>query len=288
MTYSRHALGALIATVVLALGMVGAITALQPGDSAVPHAKRCNPHRRHCPTPTPTPTPTVTPTVTPTPTPTPTPPAQCTNPDTISEGAGRSYFEADGSEYFVHNNNWNDNYGGTHVIRACNYNSWTVDVNVPNHSDNAVEAYPNVHRDYNDVALSTITSARFAGVGPKCAGCVYNTAFDIWIGSGFTHELMIWTENFGQRPAGSQIATATIGGHSYQVWRSGSGDGGILSYVSVPEQLSGTMPLSLFFADARARGWTPTTTWQVDFGVETVDTNGTTQRFTFSDFFIND
>ena len=24
---------------------------------------------------------------------------------------------------------------------------------------------------------------------------------------------MIWTENFGQRPAGNQIATTTIGGH---------------------------------------------------------------------------
>ena len=34
------------------------------------------------------------------------------------------------------------------------------------------------------------------------------------------------------------------------------------------------MPLALFFADVRARGWTPTTTWQVDYGVEVVDTNG--------------
>ena len=215
-------------------------------------------------------------------------PGPCTNGDVIGEGEAGSYFETDGSEYLIHNNNWNDSYGGTHVIHACDYKNWYVDVNVANHQDNAVEAYPNVHRDYNDRPLSTIQSADFAGVGPKCAGCVYNTAFDIWIGDGFSHELMIWTENFGQRPAGNQIATTTIGGHDYQVWRSGSGDGGIFTYVSTPEQLSGNMPLNLFFADVRARGWTPTTTWQVDFGVETVDTNGTTQRFTFTNFYIYD
>ena len=48
------------------------------------------------------------------------------------------------------------------------------------------------------------------------------------------------------------------------------------------------MPLASFFADARARGWTPTTTWQVDYGVEVVDTNGNPERFNFTDFFIND
>jgi len=235
----------------------------------------------------PGPTTTVTQTVTPTPTPTPTP-TGCANPTTITEGEASSFFEPDGSEYLIHNNNWNDNYGGSHVITACNYDDWTLTANVPNHSDLAVEAYPNVHRDYNNVALSSITSARFAGVGPKCAGCIYNTAFDIWIGQGLTHELMIWTENWGQRPAGNQVGTVTIGGHNYEVWRSGSGDGGIFTYVSTPEQLSGSMPLGLFFADVQARGWTPTTTWQVDFGVETVDTNGTSQTFRFTDFYIND
>jgi Glycosyl hydrolase family 12 len=217
------------------------------------------------------------------------PPSQtCTNGETIGEGAGRSFFEASGEEYFVHNNNWNDNAGGNSVIKACNYNNWYADSNTPNHSDLSVQTYLNVHRDYNNRALSTISSARFAGSGPRCAGCIWNIAFDIWIGNDFSHELMIWTENWNQRPAGDMVGTTTIGGKQYQVWRSGSGDGGILTYVSVTPQLSGTMPLAAFFADVRARGWTPTTTWQVDYGVEIVDTNGTSQRFTFTDFHIND
>jgi Glycosyl hydrolase family 12 len=242
------------------------------------------------PSQTPPTTPPSTPPSTP-PVPDPSPVKTCTNGVAIPEGAGRSFFEPPGgalNEYFVHNNNWNDTAGGTTTITACNYDNWFLVSNTPDHSDLSVQTYPNVHRDYNNAPLSTIQSARFAANSPRCAGCIYNVAFDIWIGSGFSHELMIWTENVGQRPAGSQIGTTTIGGQTYQVWRSGSGDGGILTYVATPAQLFGTMPLSLFFADVRARGWTPTTTWQVDFGVEIVDTNGTPQRINFTDFYIND
>lgn len=216
------------------------------------------------------------------------PSKNCPNGDTIREGEGLSYFEGSGEEYFVHNNNWNDDAGGNSVITACSFDNWIADSNTPDHSDLSVQTYLNVHRDYNNRALSTISSARFGARGPRCAGCIWNIAFDIWIGSEFTHEMMIWTENWNQRPAGDMVGTTTIGGRQYQVWRAGSGDGGILTYVSVTPQLAGVMPLSAFFADVRARGWTPTTTWQVDYGVEVVDTNGTWQRFTFTDFFIND
>ena len=152
----------------------------------------------------------------------------------------------------------------------------------------SVQTYPNVHRDYNDAPLTRITSARFAGKGPRCSGCVYNIAFDIWVGSGFSHELMIWTENWGQRPLGNVVDTVSIGGHEYQVWRSGSGDGGVITYLSTTPQLSGNMPLSEFFKDVQNRGWRATTTWQVDYGVEIVDTNGNPERFDFTDFAITD
>ena len=82
-------------------------------------------------------------------------------------------------------------------------------MNVPNHDDNAVEAYMNVHKDYDDEPLANIDSATFAAQGPHCDGCIWNIAFDIWLGEGLTHELMIWTENWGQRPAGSEIDTFT-------------------------------------------------------------------------------
>jgi len=232
--------------------------------------------------------PTTTAPTTTAPTATATPPKTCTNRDTIEEGVAASYFEADGGEYLIHNNNWNDDAGGNTVITACDYDNWYLISDTPNHSDMSVQTYPNVHRDYNNVPLTRITSARFAATGPRCTGCVYNIAFDVWMGSGLSHELMIWTDNWGQRPIGDIVDTVTIGGHEYQVWRYGSGDGGVFTYLSTTPQLSGDMPLSEFFKDVQNRGWNVTTTWQVDYGVEIVDTNGNPERFDFTDFAITD
>jgi Glycosyl hydrolase family 12 len=232
--------------------------------------------------------PTTTAPTTSAPTATATPPKNCTNGDTIKEGVAASYSEADGGEYLIHNNNWNDDAGGNTVITACDYDNWYLISDTPNHSDMSVQTYPNVHRDYNNVPLTRITSARFAATGPRCTGCVYNIAFDVWLGSGFSHELMIWTDNWGQRPIGNIVGTVTIGGHEYQVWRSGSGDGGVFTYLSTTPQLSGDMPLSEFFKDVQNRGWKVTTTWQVDYGVEIVDTNGNPERFDFTNFAITD
>ena len=65
----------------------------------------------------------------------------------------------------MHNNNWNDSYGGDHTIVACAADNWYALVNVPNHDDNAVEAYLNVHKDYDDEPLANINSATFAASG---------------------------------------------------------------------------------------------------------------------------
>ena len=66
-----------------------------------------------------------------------------------------------GGPYFVHNNNWNDTQNGQYTVNVCAYNNWWLNTNVRRHSDGSVQAYPNIHKDYNDVALSTITSADF-------------------------------------------------------------------------------------------------------------------------------
>jgi hypothetical protein len=213
----------------------------------------------------------------------------CTNPSftttsTNNEGDGRTY-----GAYYVHNNMWN-NENGTYTLGVCNFDNWYEVATQPDGT--AVRAYPNVHKDYSDKPLAAIQSAKFAADSPRCDGCIYNVAFDIWINKDFDNELMIWTENFNQRPAGSQLGKTTIGGHEYEVWKSGgaTSPGGIFTYVSVIPQLSGTMPLQLFFKDLETRKWIPadSTTWQVDYGVEICDTNNTPQRFNFTDFAITE
>ncbi|MFG1908828.1 hypothetical protein [Kribbella sp. NPDC048928] len=233
-------------------------------------------------TTTPTKPPASTPTSTSsTPTSTTSPSATCTNPSfvttsTNNQGDGRTF-----GAYYVHNNMWNND-NGTYTLSACNYDNWYLDVTQPLPGDRGVQAYPNVHKDYNDVPLSKIKSAKFAATTPaNCSGCIYNVAFDAWIGDGLNNELMIWTDNKSQVPAGKKVGTVTFGGFTYDVWH----QDGYTAYVSQVTQKSGTMPLASFFTDMTNRGWAPkATTWQVDYGVEVVSTGNTKQRFSFNDF----
>jgi len=236
-------------------------------------------------TPPTTKPPTTPPPTTPPPTtPTSTGGSTCTNPSwttsTDNQGEGRDF-----GPYYVHNNMWNNN-NGTYTMSVCNYNSWYEDVTQPLPGDKGVQAYPNVHKDYSNVPLSTIKSATFGATTPaNCSGCIYDVAFDVWIGDGLNNELMIWTDNKGQVPSGDKVGTVTFGGFTYDVWH----QNGYTAYVSQVTQKSGTMPLASFFNDMANRGWTPKqTTWQVDYGVEVVSTGGTKQRFNFNDFSIQE
>ncbi|MGW6282422.1 GH12 family glycosyl hydrolase domain-containing protein [Kribbella sp. NPDC055071] len=271
----------------------------QPTTPAPPSTTPApTPKPSHVPTHTPTQTPTKTPTSTPTKPPTTTPPssppttttppasgAVCTKPSfvttsTNNQGDGRSF-----GAYYVHNNMWNND-NGTYTLGACNYNSWYLDVTQPLPGDKGVQAYPNVHKDYDNVALSKIKSATFAASTPAtCTGCIYNVAFDAWIGDDLNNELMIWTENKGQVPAGDKVGTVTFGGFTYDVWH----ENGYTAYVSRVTQKSGTMPLASFFNDMAGRGWVPkATTWQVDYGIEVVSTANVKQHFDFTDFSIQE
>lgn len=234
----------------------------------------------------------------------------CENPTWTTTSNDNNGGAQDFGEYTIHNNMWNNHAGqgptGTYTLGACSASSWysLVTQQPSTLSPGAVRAYPNVHKDYDDVPLSQIKSATFAATAPHCQGCVYNVAFDAWLGSDFDNELMIWTENFRQTPAGSRLSDAdqiasngtsnlmSIGGKSYQVWKAGGATtpGGIFSYVADPVQVAGTMPLDLFWADLERRNWIDgeSTTWQIDFGWEVVSTAGTQQRLDVTDFSITE
>jgi hypothetical protein len=261
------------------------------------------------PSPTPTPPPTTPP---PSPTPTPTEPGTspvlaCTSPTftTISDdniGDGRTV-SGPGGPYFIHNNMWNNHDGagptGTYRMDLCDpYDNWkeTWTQQPSTVSPGAVRAYPNIHKDYSDISVSSIYAARFAHNTTKVAGHIWNVAFDSWItcnGNDFGGELMIWTENHNQTPAGTKLSgTVTIGGQAYEVWKSNglTNKCGIFTYRSVNTQTHGTMPLQDFYNDLKARGWIDqtATSWQVDYGIETVSTAGAQLVTNFNDFEIFD
>ena len=197
------------------------------------------------------------------------------------------------SGYYVHNNMWNDEETlGPETLYACSYKNWYVTSTQTNHAG-AVKTYPNVHKDFNNLDgtrlnnFSTITST-FAGRGPRVG--IYNVAYDLWLngvgwGNGTT-ELMVWTENFNQRPAGSIVATYSAGGHTFDVWRLNDGDANLVSFAVRGTLYSGSLDLKAMISWAISMGYIPANPLvnQIGYGVEIVSTNGKPATFTFTDF----
>jgi hypothetical protein len=243
-------------------------------------------------TPTPTPIP-ATPSATPrpsasaTPAPTPTPVASsgnCTNPAyTTSSNSSWS-----NGGYTVQQDMWNNNSGGSQSLYACAFNNWYVVADQPN--SGSVKTYPDVLKNYNQSVSSFNTlSTSFADQGPHVG--IYEFAYDIWINaeaaSGAT-ELMIWNDNYNQYPAGSVVATTTIDGVPFQVYRANS-NWQIVSFKAVNATItSGTWNLLPFFTYMEGQGWITSSASlkQIAYGTEVCSTNSTKQTFKVTNFSI--
>ena len=142
------------------------------------------------------------------------------------------------------------------TLYACSYHNWYVVANMNNNNgDGAVKTYPNVHKDYNNVPISsfkTITST-FAETSPHVG--IYDVAYDIWtngVATAGCTEFMIWTENYNQVPAGSLAATVTLGGRTYNVWK--TSNNGYIAFVPTAVFTSGTVDiLEIFNWTTKAR-----------------------------------
>jgi len=211
----------------------------------------------------------------------------CTNPSfTTSANFGSENL----GSYTVANNMWNAGGGGiSQTLSACSASSWFVNATVAD-DGGGVKTYPNSHYMFDNSpeisSLNSVTST-FAQSSPNSG--TFEDAYDIWLnglaGSGGADEVMIWTENHGQIPGGSPMASATFGGQSYTVWR---GNNNLVSFVADSNLTSGTLNLLPFFQWLIDKGWEPanSTLLQVDYGVEIVSTNGP-EAFSFSDFSVN-
>jgi hypothetical protein len=247
-------------------------------------------------------TPTVSPTATTaTPTPTATPPAGtvCTSPVWRSSSNGAMY--SDGG-FIIHNNMWNaSGYRVSQTVEACSYRSWNVIGTADNSSgDGAVKTYPNVHKDYHNWSTGyepplsnyPTLSSSFAAAGPNTG--IYNIAYDIWLngvgnGGGSNREVMIWTDNQGQRPAGSVVATGLgFGGQTWTLWA--TSDNHILSFVPGTDMAAGTVNIRAMLDYLISHGRVPanSTLGQIDYGVEIVSTNGAPGTFRFTSFSLTD
>jgi hypothetical protein len=194
------------------------------------------------------------------------------------------------SPYFVYNNMWGTNgYSVSQTLSACSFSDWFVTATMNNdNGDGHVKTYPDSQKDFDEPQISSLTSvtSTFADTSPGSG--IYEDAYDIWLNGVATAgstEVMIWTNNHGQRPAGSVVGTATFDGASYTVWRVDH----YIAFVANTNVTSGTMDLLAFFKWIVAEGWIPTTSTlgQVCYGVELVSTNSTPETFAFSNYAVN-
>lgn len=191
-------------------------------------------------------------------------------------------------------------YNYTQKMGVCSHSSWYVDVTTDNSKgDGAVKAYPSMRRFYHDWGsgfeplLSSFPRMKvaFASTDPAvCPGCIYDTAFDIWL-NNYRNELMIWTHNVAQRPAGSVRASGIqLDGHTWTLWT--TNDNSILSFVPSDTDYigSGTMDVKAFTDYLTGAGRIPaaTTVGQVSFGVEIVSTNSVSRHWDFAAFTVDD
>jgi hypothetical protein len=214
--------------------------------------------------------------------------AACSNPRKTLSGPNAMWFT---KGYVVHNNEWNRNIPET--IKACSHRNWYVTATANNRDGSgAVKTYPNVHKDFHNwntgreprvSSFKTIRS-KFAAHGPRVG--IYNIAYDIWLnGVPGNREVMIWTENYHQRPAGRVVARGLKFSHrTWSVWA--TSDKHIITFLPNRKIGSGDMRIKARLNWLKARRLIPasSTLGQICFGVEVVSTGGKPARFKFDDF----
>lgn len=221
--------------------------------------------------------------------------ANCKNPAFSTSDGDDGWSDGD---YYVHNNAWNAaDYAVSQKLAACSAGNWSVTTTADdNQGDGAVKTYPNVHKDYHDWGsgkepplrqYSRLTS-RFAATSPHTG--VYNVAYDIWLnGVPGNREVMIWTENYRQSPAGDRVAGGLrFSGMTWDLYA--TDDNEYLAFIPSRPLTEGTLDLKAFLDYLVKNGRVPanSTLGQICFGVEIVSTDGKPATFQFTDFSVTD
>ena len=229
----------------------------------------------------------------------------CTNPvwtDTAANAVNTDQYTAD-TPYVVAMDMWNSSGIAANPIsqtmNVCSHGSWSAQDKTTSSTNTEVLVYPNVHQDFINWSTnvspplsnySTITSS-YAGNSSSPGD--WEFAYDIWlngVASSGSNEVMIWTQNHGQTPGGSLVASnITVSGLSWDLYA--SSDNSYIAFVPVNGGAypSGTLDLMAFFKYLMSSGHIPTasTLGQIDYGAEVCNTGGTTATYNVTNFSIS-
>jgi len=140
-------------------------------------------------------------------------------------------FPANGAQTYQDENNvWNagEAPGWSQTMTATKDTQFSIDANVTASDGQSVISYPEVN--YNFTApkplsqYGSIVGQWHAGLPNPNPGDRYEMAYDLWLDAGpgqaGSKEVMVWTQNDGQYPGGTDIGTWTDPrfGNQYEVW----------------------------------------------------------------------
>jgi hypothetical protein len=220
--------------------------------------------------------------------------ASCTSPvwtDTAANTDNTDTYSAD-SPYILAMDMWNATASPvSQTMDVCNHASWSVDDTVTSATNTAVLVYPNVQQNFSST-ISSYSAINSSYAASSSSTGDYEFAYDIWL-NGFgagSNEVMIWTQNHGQTPGGSLVASdVTIDGLTWNVYASSSNS--YLAFVPYNGAAypSGTLSLLDFFnyLMQNNRIATTSTLTQIDYGVEVCNTGGAQGQFNFTNFSIS-
>ena len=188
--------------------------------------------------------------------------------------------------YIVYNNEWNSSHG-PQTIWANSFKDWGAS-STQAAGNTAVETYPCVQKNFNHVPVSSFKLIRngFTEYMPSSkSGLDAEAANDIWL-NNYDIEVMIWTDNHGQRPAGDVFAHATIFGQHFDVWRAGDS---LFTFALNHNETTGVTHIlaSLNWLINHHQLAANVTLTQVNYGWEIASTGGQARSFQMTNFWLH-
>lgn len=173
--------------------------------------------------------------------------------------------------YTVRNDVWGSG-AGAQSIWANSYSNFGVWANHPN--TGGVKSYPHSAKAINKrlSALGRVSSS-FNVTRP--GGGAYSTTYDIWSNNN-AYETMLWMNKTGAvGPLGSSQGSATVGGHTWNVYKGSNGGNQVFSFVRTSNTNSGSVDILAVLRWIQSKGWTgDVTLGEVQFGFEITSSSG--------------
>jgi len=173
--------------------------------------------------------------------------------------------------YTLFNDVWGSG-AGPQTIWANSPTNWGVWANHPN--TGGVKSYPNISKTVGPALSSLHSVSSSFNVSVPGTGA-YETAYDIWCGNN-AFEIMLWMNKTGAvGPLGTRQTSATVGGHTWDVYRGSNGSNQVFSFVRRGNVTSGSVDVLAVLRWVEARGWFGNVTLgQVQFGFEITSSSG--------------